>query len=99
MYALYWDIMMYCDPSKAVTGKRPARSEKSAESRNRDDGWMVAKRLIDGCSSSLYAARYSEMVSSEMGGVLRCGSVAMGSVEVVVVSRACRVERTPERDA
>ena len=63
MYALYWDIMMYCDPSKAVTGKRLARSEKSAESRNRDDGWTVARRFIDGCPSSLYAARYSEMVS------------------------------------
>jgi hypothetical protein len=29
---------MYCDPSKAVTGKRQVRSEKRASARNLDDG-------------------------------------------------------------
>ncbi len=99
MYALYWDIMMYCDPSKAVTGNRPARSEKSAQSRNLDEGWIVARSWMDGYSSSLYAARYSEMILSEMGGASMRDSVAMGSVAMVVVSSACRVERMPEHDA
>ena len=41
--------MKYWEPSKAVTGKWPARSKKRAVSRNFDDGWMVARSLIDGC--------------------------------------------------
>ncbi len=39
-------------PSKVVTGKRPAKSEKKASSRNLDDGWIVARSLIDGRSTS-----------------------------------------------
>ncbi len=59
MYALYWESMMYCEPSKAVTGKRPTRSENMASSRNFDEGCMVARSLIDGRSASGYMDRNS----------------------------------------
>ena len=61
---MYCEIMMYWDPSKAVTGKRPAKSEKIASSQNFDDGWMVARSLIDGCSASWYPERNSDRKSS-----------------------------------
>ena len=60
--------MMYYDPSKAVTGKRPARSENKASARNLDDGWMVARSLIDGRSASGYSERYSRRNSSSADG-------------------------------
>ncbi len=47
-----------------VTGKRPARSEKRAASRNFDDGWIVAMSLIDGRSVSWLIDRYSGRNSS-----------------------------------
>ncbi len=54
---------MYWEPSKAVTGKRPARLEKRPSSRNFDDGWMLARSLMDG-STSWYSERNSDRNSS-----------------------------------
>jgi hypothetical protein len=58
---------MYWDPSEAVTGNWPAKSEKRASSRNFDDGWMVARSLMDGCSTSWYSERNSHRKSSSEG--------------------------------
>ncbi len=37
---------MYWNPSNAVIGKRPVRSENRASSRNLEDGWRVAYMFV-----------------------------------------------------
>ncbi len=106
MYALYWESMMYCEPLKAVTGKRPARSENRASSRYFDEGCIVARSLIDGRSASGYMDRNSCRNSSS-------GDVAAedenadraeplsGGLDFKTSSAVwcVRVDRTPEREA
>ena len=50
---------MYCDPSIAVAGKRPVRSENIALSRRSDGGTMQVWRTVVGSSWSSYWSRDS----------------------------------------
>ncbi len=52
---------MYCDPSIAVTGKHPVRSENMAVSRSTDGGSMRVCRIVVGSSCVAYWSSDSEL--------------------------------------